>query len=96
MPGIHMTNRLLGSDLSDRPFSLVSAKLTIAGHVTNSVAGSRITQSSESCLQALRVTTHGQQVVSLGVCVCVCVGGFTSLQRYSRRILLPQLTERIF
>ena len=54
-----MTNRLIGSGLSDRSSS---PNLSVASHVTTSVAESRIALPPGSRTEALRVATHGQPI----------------------------------
>ena len=59
------TNRLIGSGLFEHQSSPVWAKRSVVGHLTRSVTESRTAQLPRSCLQALRVATHGQQVACL-------------------------------
>ena len=82
------TSRLIGSGPIRPPFRPSKGQSDVLHAIDHSVTRSMTAQPPGIRPSTLRVTTHGQQVASLG-------GGLTPLQRCSRRILQPQPTVRL-
>ena len=85
MPGHEKTSRLIRSGQIHQPVSRSKGQKGMLQAIDHSVAGSMTAQPPGSCLSALRVAAHSQQVAPS----CRCL---IPLQRCSWCILQPQLT----